>query len=106
MNENMKHLHIDAVPQYQPGDPRPEGYMQWMEWARIQARAGLVQKRCPVCLRWRFPQETCCHEERPAYQRTAAGAGHADSPLSELPSQGAGRRFQRPRRGLPAAGRQ
>ena len=80
MTGKMKHLHFDAVPQYKPGDPRPEGYMQWHEWARIQHRAGLRQRRCPVCLRWRFPQEICCHEERPAYQRTAAGAGHADCP--------------------------
>ena len=50
---------------YRPGDPPPEGYSEWHEWAQTQYRAGLRQRRCQTCLRWRFPQERCCEEVNP-----------------------------------------
>jgi len=56
--------HIHVTPDFKPGDPRPEGYLAWHEWARVQHRAGLRQRQCPVCLRWRFPQEKCCEVKR------------------------------------------
>jgi hypothetical protein len=42
---------------FKPGDAPPEGYLAWHEWARVQRRAGLHQRRCGVCARWKFPVE-------------------------------------------------
>jgi ribosomal protein S27AE len=42
---------------YKPGDPRPDGYLNWHAWAEVQDKAGLRQKRCNRCGLWRFPQE-------------------------------------------------
>lgn len=44
-------------PTFKPGDPAPEGYINWHEWAAVQHTAGLRQKKCPACLRWKYPQE-------------------------------------------------
>jgi hypothetical protein len=49
--------HIDCGRKYKPGEPPPDGYLQRQEWARHQRRAGLRQRKCPRCGRWRFPQE-------------------------------------------------
>lgn len=54
------YLCIKIIPVYQVGDPRPQGYVEFFEWARVQAKGGLRQKRCKVCRRFRFPQEKCC----------------------------------------------
>lgn len=51
--------------QYKPGDPQPEGYLDRQDWARVQLRAGLKQRQCPVCGRWRFPQQKCCKRIMP-----------------------------------------
>lgn len=45
---------------FKVGDPRPSGYLDFFEWARVQHRGGLRQRRCRACKRWNFPQETCC----------------------------------------------
>ena len=42
---------------YQPGDPAPEGYLAWHEWAEAQHKSGLRQKQCGRCGLWRYPQE-------------------------------------------------
>ena len=42
---------------YKPGDPAPEGYLAWHEWAEAQHKAGLRQKQCGKCGLWRYPQE-------------------------------------------------
>jgi hypothetical protein len=42
---------------YKPGDPRPEGYLEWYEWSRVQHRAGYRQLRCVACGKWNYPQE-------------------------------------------------
>ena len=45
------------------GDPPPEGYNDWHEWAKAQHNGGLRQQRCPTCRQWQFPQEkNCCQE--------------------------------------------
>ena len=49
---------------FKPGDPRPNGYLAWFEWARVQHKAGLRQKRCARCELLHFPQETCRSERR------------------------------------------
>lgn len=53
----MRGVHIDSSGPYQAGDPSPEGYLQWQEWAATQYKAGLRQRRCAGCDLWKFPQE-------------------------------------------------
>jgi hypothetical protein len=50
---------ICLVPEFKPGDPPPEGYLDWHEWARVQAKAGLRQAR-RACGHWHFPHEPAC----------------------------------------------
>lgn len=45
------------------GDPRPEGYLDFQEWAKVQQRSGLRQTWC-VCHGWQFPQEVACAAPR------------------------------------------
>jgi hypothetical protein len=47
---------------YTVGDPSPDRYNAWHEWAKGQYNGGLRQRRCPTCLKARFPQEKCCEE--------------------------------------------
>ena len=42
---------------FKPGDPRPDGYVAFFEWAEVQEKAGIKQTRCPKCHLWHFPQE-------------------------------------------------
>lgn len=42
---------------YKPGDMPPEGYIEWMEWAEVQRKAGIKQQQCGSCALWRTPQE-------------------------------------------------
>lgn len=42
---------------YRPGDQAPEGYLAWHEWAEVQHKAGLRQKQCGRCGKWKYPQE-------------------------------------------------
>lgn len=49
--------YVDCGGDYSPGDPPPEGYCQWHEWAQVQYKAGLRQQRCGICSLWKFPQE-------------------------------------------------
>lgn len=50
-------IHIGIIPFFLVGDPSPQGYSEWHEWAEIQYKGGLRQTLCPVCARWFFPQE-------------------------------------------------
>lgn len=43
--------------EFKVGDPPPEGYLEWHEWAMIQGEAGLKQRQCGMCGLWCFPQE-------------------------------------------------
>jgi hypothetical protein len=67
---------------YKPGDPAPNGYLAWHEWAGVQYRAGLRQSRCGLCGRWCFPQELSgriCHRCAPsgcASCHQQSGASH------------------------------
>lgn len=54
--------------EYQPGDPAPDGYLAWHEWAEAQHRAGLRQKECGRCGKWRFPQELSDTWDKHVYQ--------------------------------------
>jgi hypothetical protein len=42
---------------YKPGDPPPEGYLAWHEWAEVQRKAGIKQVPCGRCGLWKTPQE-------------------------------------------------
>lgn len=42
---------------YSVGDQPPGGYIARHEWAWVQRRGGLRQRRCAACSLWRFPQE-------------------------------------------------
>jgi hypothetical protein len=42
---------------YKAGDQPPIGYCDWMEWAEVQHKAGLRQRRCVKCDKYRYPQE-------------------------------------------------
>lgn len=55
-------IHIDIVEDFKPGDPPPENHAEWQEWAQVQLKAGILQKRCPACKRLRFPNEKCACE--------------------------------------------
>lgn len=48
---------ICTTPDFKPGDPAPEGYLAWHEWAEVQHKAGLRQKQCGRCGKWNYPQE-------------------------------------------------
>ena len=53
----MMRVHILAQATYKPGDQAPEGYLAWHEWAETQHKAGLKQKECGRCGKWKYPQE-------------------------------------------------
>ena len=52
---------IDIVDTYKAGDPEPEGYREWHEWAKVQHKAGLRQAKCSRCGLWEFPQSMDSH---------------------------------------------
>lgn len=62
MNSRYR-LWIESTLSYKAGDKKPDGYMDRIEWARAQMRAGLVQRQC-ACGLWIFPQERHVHQER------------------------------------------
>jgi hypothetical protein len=63
---------LTIPPIFKAGDPAPTGYFDWHEWARVQGKAGLKQRKCRQCGLYRFPQEmgknlclVCEKEARP-----------------------------------------
>ena len=48
---------VCTTPDFKPGDQAPEGYLAWHEWAEVQHKAGLRQKQCGRCGKWKYPQE-------------------------------------------------
>ncbi len=58
----MKIICFLETGEFKPGDPKPDGYSDRHEWARVQLKAGLRQKRCKKCGLLRFPQERCCDD--------------------------------------------
>ena len=48
---------LEVAGDYKPGDPEPDGYIDRSEWAKVQLKAGLRQKRCGRCGLWFFPQQ-------------------------------------------------
>ena len=57
VNMNGLPAYLTFGGKYKPGDPPPSGYLDWHEWADVQHKAGLRQKRCGRCGLWQFPQE-------------------------------------------------
>jgi len=64
--------YVDFVDDYKPGDPAPEGYCEWHAWAEVQHKAGLRQKQCAHCLKWKYPQELS--------DQTITSIGHIGKP--------------------------
>lgn len=48
---------LTFIGEHKPGDPPPTGYADWHAWADVQHKAGLRQKRCGRCVKWKYPQE-------------------------------------------------
>lgn len=48
---------LSYTPKFKPGDPPPSGYTDWQAWAEVQHRAGLRQKQCGDCGKWKYQQE-------------------------------------------------
>ena len=42
---------------YNAGDQPPTGYTDRHEWAAVQHKAGLRQKKCTLCSKFKYPQE-------------------------------------------------
>jgi len=57
MTTQVKCVCLLVQDDYKPGDLPPKGYLAWHEWAHIQDKAGLRQRRCAHCGLCRFPQE-------------------------------------------------
>jgi hypothetical protein len=55
--------HIEIIPFFKVGDPVPESYVAWHDWAEVQHRGGLRQTRCEHG-KWLYPQEQCDHQIR------------------------------------------
>ena len=53
----MGYIRLREPAKYHGGEPRPEGYMDFIEWAKAQRKAGYRQTRCRQCGRFSFPQE-------------------------------------------------
>lgn len=62
---------IDDASTYRMGDPAPNGYLAWHEWAEAQHKAGLRQTTCPACGKWRFPSQYSEVVDRCAVGQTA-----------------------------------
>lgn len=54
---SRRRIYLDVTPTFKPGDPPPEGYLAWHEWAEVQRKAGIQQRACGICLLWNTPQE-------------------------------------------------
>lgn len=48
---------ICVQPDFKPGDQAPLGYFARHEWAEVQHKAGLRQKACGRCGKWKYPQQ-------------------------------------------------
>ena len=54
---NIGNAIVCVQPDFKPGDQEPEGYLAWHEWAEVQHKAGLRQKECGRCGKWKYPQQ-------------------------------------------------
>ena len=66
---------VCVQPEFKPGDPAPEGYLAWHEWAEVQRNAGLKQKQCGRCGKWHFPQGLSETVDRTEFTATRKGKG-------------------------------
>ena len=55
---------VCTTPDFKPGDQAPEGFLAWHEWAEVQHKAGLRQKECGRCGKWKYPQELSDQTDR------------------------------------------
>lgn len=50
-------MNLDISSAYKPGDPAPDGHLNWHAWADVQHKAGLRQKKCGMCGLWDLVNE-------------------------------------------------
>lgn len=60
---------VCETPDFKPGDLPPDGYLAWHEWAEVQHKAGLRQKQCGRCGKFKYPQELSAFIDRVAVRR-------------------------------------
>lgn len=55
----MGMVHISTTRDYKPGDLAPENptYNEFVAWSEVQYKAGIRQKECGRCSKWKTPQE-------------------------------------------------
>ena len=58
---------------YKPGDQPPFGHCDWMEWAEVQHKAGLRQRQCVKCDKYRYPQEIARWGRSPVCKECSEG---------------------------------
>lgn len=56
-------ISLTFAKQFSAGDSAPSGYIDWHDWASVQAAAGLKQVKCKYCGKYEFPQELCKNKE-------------------------------------------
>ncbi len=92
--------------EYAVGDQPPANYLEWHEWAKVQHRGGLRQKRRPCCGTLKFPQVACaCEDETERQQsrggcgicRHVCGAARRADPLADAPGPRPAHRHELPR---------
>lgn len=59
---------MDVGQESKPGDQAQGGYLAWHEWAEVQHKAGLRQKECGRCGKWKYPQELSAKIDRSEVQ--------------------------------------
>lgn len=55
----QQHMNMPATNKQACKEHRPKqlGYLQWIDYAECQVKKGIVQRECPKCGRWYFPEE-------------------------------------------------
>lgn len=57
INIHGRRCYISIAGEFKPGDPPPEGYIDWHIWAGVQAKAMIPQMQCSRCKLYKFMQE-------------------------------------------------
>ena len=72
---------------YKPGDQPPTGYIDWHEWAEVQHKAGLRQKECGRCGKWKYPQELSDQTDRHEMQSRKGHCGDGLTAQHQVPGR-------------------
>ena len=75
---------LNIAGEYKPGDMPPEGYLDWMEWANVQQKAGVKQVKCCCCGLWKTPQELSGKTKEWSEYRTKRDAMAKTNPIKKV----------------------